>query len=59
MRPVIILLTLMGLAACGADGDPVPPTRDATITLTDDGFSGIARVRVTQGPVSVSLGLGL
>lgn len=45
------------LTGCGADGEPIPPTRDATITLTDSGAS--LRTRVSQGPVSVSLGLGL
>lgn len=52
-------LLLLMLAACGADGEPVTPTRDATITLSDHGVSGVARVGVNQGPVTVTLGLGL
>lgn len=52
-------LLVLVLAACGADGEPVTPTRDATITLSDHGMSGAARVGVSQGPVTVTLGLGL
>jgi hypothetical protein len=50
---------LIGLAGCGADGEPVQPTRDATITISQNGLSGVARVGVRQGPVAISLGLGL
>ncbi|WP_081780997.1 hypothetical protein [Sulfitobacter noctilucae] len=46
-------------AACGADGEPVQPTRNATITLSDAGVSGGLGLGMTQGPVSVSVGLGL
>ena len=56
MRWIGAALIAALLAACGADGEPVPPTRNATITLTDSGAA--VRTEVTQGPVSVSLGLG-
>lgn len=59
MKWIICLCGLTVLAACGADGEPVQPTRDATITLSDSGVSGTARVALSQGPVSVTLGLGL
>jgi hypothetical protein len=59
MKWLLIAALLTGLAACGADGEPVQPTRDATITISDSGVSGIARLGLRQGPVAISLGLGL
>ncbi|KIN63652.1 hypothetical protein Z946_2525 [Sulfitobacter noctilucicola] len=59
MRIFMACITALGIAACGADGEPVTPTRDATITLSDAGVSGMARVGVNQGPVTVTMGVGL
>ena len=59
MRLALASLLVVALAACGADGEPVTPTRDATISLSDHGLSGMARVGMNQGPVSVTVGLGL
>lgn len=59
MRWMVSGVLVMGLLACGADGEPVQPTRDATISISEHGVSGVARVGVRQGPVSISLGLGL
>lgn len=59
MRWLCAFLIGSAVAACGADGEPVTPTRAATITLSDSGLSGVARVGVNQGPVTVTLGLGL
>lgn len=59
MRTAILVLSLLAVAGCGADGEPVQPTRDATITLTDAGLSGTARLGITQGPLTVSIGAGL
>ena len=30
MKRALILLALLGLAACGADGEPIAPSVDAT-----------------------------
>ena len=59
MRFFALLAALALLGGCGADGEPVPPTRDATITLSDPGLSAQTRVGFGRGPVQVSLGLGL
>jgi len=59
MKWIILAIGLMGLVACGADGEPVQPTRDATIVLSDKGIGGVARVGLHQGPLSVSIGVGL
>ena len=59
MKWALALATLTLLAACGADGEPVPPTRDATITISDHGVSAQTRWGFNRGPLAVSLGLGL
>lgn len=59
MRWIVPAVALMTLLACGADGEPVQPTRDATVTISSSGVSGVARVGLQQGPVSLTLGLGL
>lgn len=59
MKALAALALICALAACGADGEPQTPTRDATITLSDSGVSARARVGVRQGPLQVTLGLGL
>ncbi|NNK15522.1 MAG: hypothetical protein HKP51_01305 [Sulfitobacter sp.] len=59
MRWVLTVLITAGVAACGADGEPVTPTRDATITLSDNGMSAHTRVGVSKGPLTVMLGVGL
>ena len=58
MRPAALVISLL-LAACGADGEPVTPTRDATVTISNNGVSAHTSVGLRQGPLSVTLGLGL
>lgn len=43
MRRCLALLSLMSLAACGVDGDPVPPPAKATpgVTLSGEASVGI------------------
>lgn len=59
MRGMIVVVALSALAACGADGEPETPTRAATISLSDSGLSAQTRVGLQQGPVHMTLGLGL
>ena len=59
MKPLSLLIALLGLAACGADGEPVRPTAQSQITLSSSGTYVQTNLGVTRGPVSVSLGLGL
>lgn len=58
MRWFSVLMVVGCVAACGADGEPVQPTRNASVTLSNSGVSGDTNLGVTQGPVSLSLGLG-
>jgi hypothetical protein len=59
MRWVLALALGTTLAGCGADGEPVQTTRNATISVTPDGVAASGRVGVRHGPVSVTFGLGL
>ena len=38
----LILAALLTLTACGADGPPVTPTSEATISITGDVAVGVA-----------------
>lgn len=59
MRTLAALLIATTLAACGADGEPVQPTMNSTITLSNHGIGATTNVAVKRGPVTFGLGLGL
>lgn len=48
MKPLSALVLLCLLAACGADGDPVPPTRGSAAPANGISISGEARVGVVK-----------
>ena len=55
MRRVVVLLCV-GLAGCGADGEPVRPKVATTIGIGSDGVSRSTSVTVEKGPVTVGVG---
>lgn len=57
MKPLLSLLAFLTLAACGADGEPVRPTAATEVTYSSSGVTAQARVGVTRGPLTVTLGL--
>ena len=59
MRMIAAMIALAALAACGADGEPVQPTMNSTITLSNHGIGASTTVAVQKGPVRFGLGLGL
>lgn len=59
MRLILTMTFGALLAGCGADGEPVQPTRNATITLSDYGIGAVGHVGLRKGPFSVNLGVGL
>ncbi|WP_300036086.1 hypothetical protein [uncultured Roseobacter sp.] len=45
------------LAACGADGEPVRPTVNGGVTISNSGIYPSASIGLGRGPVSVRVGL--
>lgn len=56
MRIIIALGFGVFLAACGADGEPVTPTMNGNIGLSNHGVYGSASIGVYDGPVSITIG---
>ena len=57
MKHVLLaILTMLVLAGCGADGEPVQPTLDATLGIGSSGVHSYGALGLHQGPVSVYLG---
>ncbi|WP_435311363.1 hypothetical protein [Primorskyibacter sedentarius] len=54
---VAAVLALITLAGCGADGDPIRPTLNTTISAGSGGVHTSTSVGVKSGPVAVSVGL--
>ena len=54
---LVAFLALTALAGCGADGDPVTPTMNATIGISNSsGVHANGGIGLHQGPVSLFLG---
>ena len=51
----LAMLTL--LAACGADGDPIRPSLNSTLSVTPSGVSLGTSLGVSKGPVSLAVAL--
>ncbi len=56
MRCTFIVMSLLALAACGADGEPVQPTANTQVTLSNDGVSVGSEVGLRRGPLNLTLG---
>ena len=52
---ILASLLLMILAACGADGDPIRPSVNTTVDISNKGVSTRTGVSVGQGPVRVGV----
>ena len=48
---------VLGLAACGADGEPIQPTMNMGIGVGSGGVHGYGGVGLHRGPISVFLGI--
>lgn len=57
MKPFLLGLALLGLTACGVDGDPVTPSANATINIGTNGISTSAGIGVRKGPISIGYSL--
>jgi hypothetical protein len=59
MRIILALLGISALVACGADGEPVQPSANSTVTLSSSGMQADTSLGLRQGSFGMSLGLGL
>tara|TARA_R110002074_G_scaffold19524_4_gene62156 strand:- start:4449 stop:4628 length:180 start_codon:yes stop_codon:yes gene_type:complete len=59
MKSVLILFVGLTLAACGVDGEPVYPTANGVVSLSNNGVSVGTDLALTQAPLTLSLGVGL
>ena len=57
MKYAMILTLLAGLAACGADGEPITPSAKVNLGVGANGVTARSNVGVTKGPVSIFVGL--
>ncbi|CUH67511.1 MAG: hypothetical protein VX083_13010 [Pseudomonadota bacterium] len=57
MKPLLLTLGLLSLAACGIDGEPVKPTAGASVNIGTNGITTSAGVGVRKGPISIGIGL--
>ena len=59
MAGVLALTAIMGLAGCGADGEPIRPTAQANVGVGDRGVNGSVRTGLISGNLSVDVGMTL
>lgn len=57
MIRALALLSLLALAACGADGEPVQPDAAIGIGVSSDGVHAGGTVGVSRGPLSVGISI--
>ncbi|WP_300584403.1 hypothetical protein [Marivita sp.] len=53
MRPITLIAGLTLLAACGADGPPITPSINTTVSVGSEGVRTSTGVSVRSGPVTV------
>ena len=56
MTRIVIVLGLMALAGCGADGAPFTPNANLGVNIGPNGLSPSATVGASNGTVSVGAG---
>ncbi|MEH6392541.1 MAG: hypothetical protein V7763_12880 [Sulfitobacter sp.] len=55
MKRLAALLSLLTLAACGADGEPQPPKVHSSVTLSNSGVSVGTGVSMGRGALRVGV----
>ncbi|MEP4195644.1 MAG: hypothetical protein ABJL99_08415 [Aliishimia sp.] len=53
-RKIFALVACVGLMGCGADGEPVQPTANLGVSVSNSGVHTGARVGVSKGPLSIN-----
>lgn len=57
MKRIFLVIGLMTLAACGADGAPFVPTANLGLNIGPNGVTPGASLGASNGTVSVGVGL--
>lgn len=57
MIRILSVLALLGLVACGADGEPVQPSANLNIGIGPGGVHTGASVGVSKGPLRLGVGI--
>lgn len=52
----VMALTIVLLAGCGADGEPIRPQVSTTVGVGSGGVTSSTSVTVERGPVTVGVG---
>lgn len=55
MKRLVAVLSLLTLAACGADGEPQPPMVHSSVTLSNSGVSVGTGVSMGSGALRVGV----
>jgi hypothetical protein len=53
MRTITLIVGLALLAACGADGPPITPSINTTVSVGSEGIRTYTGVSVRSGPITV------
>ena len=53
MRTITLIVGLALLAACGADGPPITPSINTTVSVGSEGIRTYTGVSVRAGPITV------
>jgi hypothetical protein len=57
MKRIALILAIVTVAGCGADGAPMKPTANVGLSLGTGGVNTSASVGASNGTVSVGVGL--
>ena len=57
MIRVLAVICLLGVAACGADGEPVKPDASVGVGVGSSGVNSSATVGISRGPARVGISL--
>ena len=59
MKRILACLSLVALAACGADGEPIQPSMNANVGLGSNGMSGGVGADFVSGRFTMGVGTSL
>ncbi|WP_223428329.1 hypothetical protein [Tateyamaria pelophila] len=57
MIRIATVIALLGLVACGVDGEPLQPSADLNVAVGSDGVYTGGTIGLTRGPISVGVGV--